>query len=91
MLNDESRKYFKQSIALSGAVNKWNGYVIGDHRCLVEKFANRYNQSIDSNNFIDFLKNISESEINQFSIEVLSFDSANSVWWPMIEGQYGNK
>lgn len=87
MLNEESRKYFTQSLTLSGVATIWNGYLEGNHRCMIELFAKSLNRSIDTDNLIDFMLNASADEINEFSKEHFLSDLLNNLWWPIIEGQ----
>jgi len=90
LLNDESKKYFQQSIVLSGTAQSYHGYVQGNHLCLIRKFAKRYKPSIGDSieELIEFLKHVPEKDLVDFSMKVNteSGHGGNIVWYPIIEG-----
>lgn len=100
MLNEESKKYFQQAILMSGTANSYKMYIEGNHRCLMQIFAKKYEKWIGDNfdEFIELLKNLPEQQILDFSAEIqrqphdkLEFEvipTPNGVWWPMVEGAY---
>lgn len=87
MLNSESRKYFKQILGLSGVAINWNGYVSGNHRCLIDKFALKHNRSTDIKEVIEFLKHVPEEDLVHLSQTIYGQSvEINDLWWPIIEG-----
>lgn len=91
LLNDESKKYFQQSIALSGTGQSYHGYIRGNHQCLIRKFAKHFKPTIgnEPEELIEFLKYVPEQDLIDFSMQVFveSGHDQNIVWYPTIEGQ----
>lgn len=90
LLNDESKNYFQQSVALSGTAQTSNIYTKGDHRCLLNTLAKRYNALIGDSmeELIEFMKRIPEEILLIFSTQIYeqSGSGENIIWWPTIEG-----
>lgn len=99
MLNDESRKYFQRILIMSGTANTYKMFLEGNHRCLVEIFAKKYEKWIGSSleEIIELLKSVSEKEILDFAAEVqsqphdqLEFEivaTLNVFWVPIVEAE----
>lgn len=91
LLNDESRKYFHRLIAMSGTANIKDLYVEGDHRCVMELFAKKYNQSGNSvEELIEWLKYVPANDINQFFVDIAAHEESifKSIFNPIIECLY---
>ncbi|XP_031623655.1 venom carboxylesterase-6-like [Contarinia nasturtii] len=97
MLNDESKKYYQQAMAMSGVAQISHQYLAGNHRCVMNLFAKKYSKWIGDSldDLIELLKNVPEHEILEFANEIethphdkLEFEvvpTFNRLWWPIIE------
>ncbi|XP_031631918.1 esterase B1-like isoform X2 [Contarinia nasturtii] len=85
LVNEQSSMYFNQMISMSGTSNTAYSYQSGDHRCLMQIFANKYSPKCLNNDdeLIEFLKSVPVSKIIEFTTETV--EGLQSPWNPVIE------
>lgn len=84
---------------MSGVATTPQQYLEGNHRCLMQKFAKKYNKWVgdDLDGLIELLKTAPEHEILDFASEIeayprykLEFEiiaTPNKMWYPIIESE----
>lgn len=89
-INEESRRYFNQTLVMSTTIQPNGMFLKSNHRCLMRTFAREYNNSIGDSmeELIQFLKQVPEKEIIAFTAKVQKqyTNTKNGVWLPSIEG-----
>ncbi|XP_031641010.1 esterase B1-like [Contarinia nasturtii] len=87
LLNENSSKYFNQQITISATANNINT-LDGDHRCLIEYFYEKHNNSSrpSDEQLIEFLENADVNDILDFNQEAVGGpDGVITAWNPVIE------
>lgn len=87
MLNDESSNYFQQILCMSNTGNNAELYQDGDHRCMIERFADHSFVPVENDtHMVEFLNNVLVGHLIQLTR--VTKNPINPIWAPVVESQY---
>lgn len=87
MINDESKKYFQQILCISDSGINTDLYVDGDHRCIMEVFANYSNNPVENDDdLIKFLDNVLVGHLVQLT--KTTYSHTRPIWVPLVESEF---
>lgn len=90
MLSEESRKYFRNAIPMSGSVeNMWALYEKSDHLKLAYKIAENYGEPKHTfDELVEFLKSVPASKISKNASSSISMRTGKLEIAPVIESEF---